>query len=260
MRRVPPTFLALVALGAAALLTQVLRQIDARSPGRAAASPDPLGDIGLRLEGTTAMSRVSGAPEWSVRASRIEFRQAPGAALEYYRAAEFAGIRSGVLYRAGKPEGSFAADHALLDRQSGRFDVTGGIRLVTPAGDVIRSETLVWSPGDDYARFPGGVTGKVRGYDLHAPQVLFAMRRRLLQCPQGADIARGRETLRAESLVWDIDRGFVHCAGSVYGTRGDLTYAGRDASLDQKARTLRIGRATVTIAGEGTGAEPASRR
>jgi hypothetical protein len=89
--------------------------------------------------------------------------------------------------------------------------------------------------------------GTVRGYRLQAPQMLFALRRRVVQCPQGAEVSRGSETLRAASLVWDVEQGRLTCSGMVSGARRGVSFVGQDAVLDERTRTLRVARARFTL-------------
>jgi hypothetical protein len=251
MRRLLPTILALIVLAGLIALFRIAQRFDpsaGRGPGYREAG---MGDVSVRLANTLLIAREAGRTQWQMRADRIELRRGANDDLEYYRSADFTGIRDGVLYREGRPETFFTARQATFDQPQQRFDVRGDIRLRSAKGDTIQAEECLWSERDDFVRLPQGARGVFRGQKISTPNLLYSPRRRLLECPQGADAVLDGHPLRAAALYWDVEKQRINCPGFVSGSRKSLTYFAQDVVYDLKARTLKANKGWAQIRIEG---------
>jgi hypothetical protein len=209
-------------------------------------------DVAIRLNDAVLVSREQGKPRWKLRATRIELHPQPYGGLDSFQSAEFTGIRDGQLFRDGKQEATFFATRATFEQASQRFDISGGLSLKTRKGDSMTAEECVWSEAEDFVRLPRGGTGVFNGYRLKAPLLLYEPKKRLVQCPQGGEAERKGESVRAASIMWDVEAGHVHCMGPVSGTRGAISYTVQSLSMDAKKNTMKAnnGIATVRIESE----------
>lgn len=246
MKRPLPILLALLLVAALAALFLHVQRHD---PGRASLirHANELGDISIRFGQSQVISRLAGKPEWALTANRVDFRHNTGGPLESFRAVELQGIANGQLFRNGHLEATFDARSAVFDRGPQRLDVSGGIHVRTPAGDVLNAQALTWSVQDEFARFPGGASGKVHGHPITAPVLLFAPNKRILQCPGGASVLLPGGMLTADSLFWDVGRGVVHCPGTARWARNSGDITGQDVLLELNTRSIHVKKATVRI-------------
>lgn len=247
MRRLLPVFAALAVLTGLGLLFRYAQRFDPSAGSGADYREGGMGEVSIRMEGSTIISRREGVIEWTMRADRVDFVRAIGGDLENYRAIEFVGVQEGMLYREGKPEAAFSAQRAVFDQPSQRLDVFGTIRLRSRRGDRLDAETLVWSQQEEFARFPQGAKGLIRGNRFTAPVVLYSAKQRLVQCPQGVEGTFDGYPLQAAALYWDVDRETLDLPGAVSGTRRGLTFTAQRAQLNLKTRQLKANRVTAQI-------------
>jgi hypothetical protein len=247
MRRLLPVFAALAAVAGLGALLRYAQRFDPSAERGADNREGGMGEVSIRLEGSTIISRREGVMEWTMRADRVDFVRAIGGDLENYRAIEFVGVREGLLYRDGKLEAAFSAQRAVFDQPSQRLDVAGAIRLRSRKGDQLDAETLVWSQQDEFARFPQGAKGLIRGNRFTAPLVLYSAKQRLVQCPQGVEGTFDGHPLQAASLYWDVDRELLDLPGTVSGARRGLTFTAQRAQLNLKTRQLKANGVSAQI-------------
>jgi hypothetical protein len=253
MRRILPTLIALAVLAGLVALFRVAQRFDpSRQMGY---GQGPLGDVSIRFEGATIISREAGRTQWSVEADLIELKRTAYGDLENYRAADFTGIKNGVFHRGGKPEAFFSARRATFDQPTQQFTVREKIRLRSAKGDTLESEECVWSEREDFVRLPQGAKGVFSGHKLSAPFLLFSPRKRLVQCPQGAEATLDGNPVHAASMFWDIEKGQVRCPGPVSGTRGSLMYQVNDVEIDLKAHAFHANNGTARLRIEEEGPE-----
>lgn len=256
LRRIGPSVIALAVLGALVQLFRVAQRFDPAAPAASGYRDAGLGDVSIRMSDARIVHRVGGKPMWTLRAGRIDLKHTPGGDLEALRQAEFSKITDGVLYRDGKPDARFEANHAVYDHAAQRFDIRGGIRIRTPKGGRIMAEELVWSERDEFVRFPVGARAEFDKDRVSAPMLLYAPKRRIVQCPQGAEGLFDGHPLRATELHWDVDRGRVDLPGMVSGERRNLTFTAARAVLDLKAKHLSANEGALRFRIEGEGFEP----
>jgi hypothetical protein len=250
MRRlVAPVLTIAVLLGLIALFRYAQRYDPARI-----APQTRLPEVSIRLTDATIISRHAGKPRWSLHTDKIDVRPLTYGSLESFRAAELTGIRAGTLYREGKREATFSAEHASFDQASQQLDIRGKLRLDTVKGDRIEAPECVWSEREDAARLPQGARARFRGNTVNAPFLLYSPKRHTVQCPQGVEGRFDGYPLRAAAIDWDVDKGTVHCTGPVSGERRSYTYTVQEAWLDLKKHEMwaNKGTAHLRIGSDGT--------
>lgn len=244
MRKVLPALVTLAVLYGLIRLFRIAQQYDPsleRNGGTQGI------DVAIRLTDAKFTSRDQGRPQWTMRADSIELHPLPYGGLDTFRSVDFAGIHDGALFRQGKPEATFSASRATFNQTNQQFDISGGLKLNSHKGDSMEADECVWSEKDDFIRLPHGGSGVFNGYTLKAPFLLYEPRKRVVQCPQGGEASRSRETIRASVMMWDIPSGHVHLTGPVSGTRGSMSYQSQSAFLDAKNHTLHANNCVARI-------------
>ena len=190
-----------------------------------------LSDVSIRFEGAEITSRHGGVPDWSVQADRIDLKKTDYGGLDNYSSADFVGVHNGVFYRDGKKEAAFKAKEATYDPQKQRFSIYGGIQLVSTKGDTLNAEQCLWSEREDSVRLERGMNGVIDGHKITAPYVLFTPKKRVVNCPQGAEALFDGYPLHASNLLWDVNSGHVHCLGPVSGKRRSMSFTAANADI-----------------------------
>ncbi len=255
MRKLAPLLIAVLVLIGLIRLFQTVRQYDPSIQARAASRDAGLGDISVQFGPSEVISRSEGRRAWSVKADEIDIRSLIGGDLDQFRAAAFHNIHDGVLYRDGRPEAAFAAQSASFEEAVQRFTINGQIRVATARGDRLSADQLIWTRQDDYVRFPHGARGTIGGARVDAPALLYAPRKRLLQCPQGAEIAFKDYAFsgHAAALFWDVAAQHVDMPGPVSGIRKGMRVAAARATLDLKRHEIHANDGSVALRIEGEG-------
>jgi hypothetical protein len=229
VQRLIPFVIVLLVLYGLVRLFRFAQQYD---PGaeRLAAGGAP--EVSLLFEDATIVSRTRGITEWTLPVDRIEVRSPMYGGLDSYSSVDFRGIKNGKLYRAGKLEATVSAQSALYEQQSGSFTIGGPLRLVSVDNDRLDAESCIWTERNDEVRLGKGVRAVVQGHSLRSPFVLFSPRKRIVNCPQGAEGVFDTQTLRASNLVWDINRSLVECRGPVSGESAGRSWFAQSARME----------------------------
>ncbi len=242
-RRALAVVTALTVLGVLLVVFQVVRRYD---PAAVSAQVE-MEDSALSAEEAWMTCRLRGVTQWTVHVGRIDLRRSPEADLTEYHTAVFDGVKQGVFFSGGRARATFAADRATYERVPRRLEVAGHIELETPEGERFESEECVWTEQDEFARFPHGAKAVLNGDTLTAPEMLFSTRLRVVQCPRGAVASFRRQTVRAATLVWDVEDKRIQCSGPVTGTRGDIEFVAERAELDLRARTIHVNKGALEL-------------
>lgn len=245
MGRLIPTLLAVALLVGLVMLFRTAQRFDPSATP--AIDRQALGDISIQFGKAEIVSRAAGQRQWYMQADHIDLRRVQGGDLDQFRAADFKGIRNGIVYRTGKPEASFSAAAATYDQSAQRFDVHGGIRMRTAKGEALTSEDLVWSQKDDFVRFPSGAKWTFGEDTIAAPNLLYSPKKRIVQCQQGADAMFRGYPLHASVLYWDLDKNRVDLPGPVYGERKGISFRAARASMDLKSHDLWASQAHIRL-------------
>ena len=257
MRRAIPILIATTVLLSLVRLFRVAQQYDPSAGQGPGYEEGGLGDVSVQFGRSEIISRSAGVRRWRLIADRIDLHRYPSGGLETVRSADFKGIHDGVLYREGRPEAYFSAQTAAFDHQQQRFDIKNGIHVKTVKGDQLESQECIWSDRDDFVRFPSGAHGKFGKNIVSAPFLLYAPKKRTVQCPQGADAVLEGYPVHATVLFWDLAAERVDFPGPINGERKGIKFTAARANLDMKRHVLHAndGTADLRIRGDGSGLE-----
>ncbi|MBM3492954.1 MAG: hypothetical protein FJX72_01330 [Armatimonadetes bacterium] len=243
MRRLaPPVAAVCVAVGLIALFRLVQRW----DPSAAM----PIADaeqMAMTAHRAVMISRAAGQTDWRLNVDRIVLRKARDGGLTDFHAAEFSGVREGLVYDDGRRAASFSARSATYEKLTKRLDVQSGIRFRSADGDAFAAERCIWTERDEYARFPEGAKATILGDTVTAPNMLYSTRTRLVQCPDGAEgVFRGRR-ISARAMEWDSAARTVRCTGPITGRSGDMSFIAQYAELNLAARTIRVNKGALDL-------------
>lgn len=247
LRRAIPFILAFAAILGLVSLFRVVQRYDPGAGRGPSFEEGGLGDISVQFGKSEIIARSAGVRRWRLIADRIDLHRYPSGALENIRTADFRGIHDGILYRSGKPEATFSAQHASYDHVQQRFDIKKKIRVKTVKGDSLQSEECIWSDKDDFVRFPSGAHGTFGKNSVSAPTLLYAPKKRLVQCPQGADAMFEGHPLHATVLYWDLVTDRVDLPGPVNGERKGMKFSVANAKLDLKSHEMSANEGTAEL-------------
>jgi hypothetical protein len=234
MRRIVPFILVIISLYGLVRLLRFVQQYDP-----ALEQMDRLSGprVSVELRDATIVSRAKGKTEWRLSADKIEVHSPEYGGLEQYSGVDLTGIRDGKLYRAGILEAGFSARSATYDQPAGQFTIDGPLKLTSVKGDKMEADTCLWSERTDEVRLSKGVRATVQGHRLTSPFVLFSPRKRVVNCPQGAEGVFDKLTMRASNLVWNIPKGRIECLGPVSGDARDGSWSAQNALLELEGDT-----------------------
>ncbi|MGQ9731035.1 MAG: LPS export ABC transporter periplasmic protein LptC [Candidatus Zipacnadales bacterium] len=156
----------------------------------------------LEVEQFSPQHFEGGRPAWKIKLSHLEVQKGG-------RTVTGGQLREGLIYnQQGKPAVRFTAERVKYDTVNHNFDVEGRVRIVSPKGAVISTNTVHWDNKTRTLTTPGRVTLRTQdNVSVVTAGLRFDTPTQTVHCPNQVRIATGRSNLIGEKLEYKLENG-----------------------------------------------------
>ncbi len=145
--------------------------------------------------------RQDGVKQWEFRANQVQVLQDRSGGNEEYL---LKAIKSGVIYRDGKPYLRFEAGKASYDRAKNDFLLTEGLEVRSTEGDSMKSASVFWDAARERLIGRSPVEMSLKGTSVQAPTWEVDVKAEVLEAHGGVILRSDTVEGRMEGIRYDF--------------------------------------------------------
>lgn len=153
--------------------------------------------------------RERGHKVWLLRADKVKVGAEPSIVV-------VDGLREATYFRNDQPVMTLSASMLRLNRKTRNLALSGQIRVTTPQGLNLQTQTVFWSASKKQIWCPGKVVAVIGGMFFQTKGLRFYPERHRVECSSAVLVSWSNSELRADRLTLDIESQVADLAGNVF--------------------------------------------